>query len=216
MIETLKSVANLLALIPALPVAAAYVCCRLVVGEGAFSGLSQGLSLIPGKLGVYFRRAVYRLVMSEMAADAEIGFGTLLVASRSHVGPRTYVGAYCILGEVTLERDVLIASHVSVINGGRQHGISRCDRPIRDQQGSMPHVTIGEGSWIGERAVVMCDVGRHCVVGAGAVVTQPLPDYAVAVGVPAKIVRYRNRPTSPEIASRDSERPVAITTSSNA
>jgi hypothetical protein len=46
----------------------------------------------------------------------------------------------------------------------------------------------------GDRAVVMADVGRHCVIGAGSVVTRPIPDYAVAVGVPARVVRYRNQP----------------------
>jgi acetyltransferase-like isoleucine patch superfamily enzyme len=93
---------------------------------------------------------------------------------------------------VSIEDDVLIASHVSIINGGQQHGIERVDVPIREQAGVMRRVTIGAVSWIGERAVVMCHVGRHCVVGAGAVVTQPLPDYAVAVGVPARVVRMRD------------------------
>ena len=38
----------------------------------------------------------------------------------------------------------------------------------------------------------MADVGRHCVVGAGSVVTRPVPDYAIVVGTPAKIVGWRN------------------------
>ena len=52
---------------------------------------------------------------------------------------------------------------------------------------------IGEGTWVGSAAVVMADVGRHCVIGAGAVVTRPLPDYSVAVGVPARVIRSRRR-----------------------
>jgi acetyltransferase-like isoleucine patch superfamily enzyme len=63
---------------------------------------------------------------------------------------------------------------------------------VREQPGVWPRVTVGRDSWVGDRAVVMADVGRHCVVGAGSVVTKPLPDYAVAVGVPAKVVRYRD------------------------
>lgn len=38
--------------------------------------------------------------------------------------------------------------------------------------------------------MVMADVGRHCVIGAGAVVVKPIPDFAIAVGVPAKVIAY--------------------------
>ncbi|MCH8192920.1 MAG: acyltransferase [Planctomycetes bacterium] len=93
---------------------------------------------------------------------------------------------------MTLEDDVLIASHVSITNGCEQHSIERLDVPVREQPGRWPHVTIGRDSWIGERSVIMADIGKHCVVGAGSVVTKPLPDYAIARGVPAKVVRYRN------------------------
>jgi acetyltransferase-like isoleucine patch superfamily enzyme len=43
----------------------------------------------------------------------------------------------------------------------------------------------------------MADIGRHCIVGAGAVVTKAIPDYAMAVGVPARVIgdrRHRRRP----------------------
>jgi acetyltransferase-like isoleucine patch superfamily enzyme len=65
------------------------------------------------------------------------------------------------------------------------------DRPIREQPGTRTLVRIGEGAWVGSAAIVMADVGRHAIVGAGAVVTNPIPDYAVAVGVPARVVRDR-------------------------
>ena len=41
----------------------------------------------------------------------------------------------------------------------------------------------------GERAIIAADIGQHCVIGAGSVVTKPIPDYAIAVGVPAKVIR---------------------------
>ena len=62
------------------------------------------------------------------------------------------------------------------------------------QPGVWPRITIGADSWIGERSTVLADVGMHCVVGAGSVVTRPVPDYAIAVGVPAKVIGYRNSP----------------------
>jgi acetyltransferase-like isoleucine patch superfamily enzyme len=44
----------------------------------------------------------------------------------------------------------------------------------------------------------MANVGKHCVIGAGSVVTKAIPDYAIAIGSPARIVRYRNAIESPE------------------
>jgi len=52
-------------------------------------------------------------------------------------------------------------------------------------------VTIGEDTWLGERAIVAASVGKHCIIGAGSLVLHPVPDYCVAVGVPARILRDR-------------------------
>ncbi|HEV8206905.1 MAG TPA: acyltransferase, partial [Acidimicrobiia bacterium] len=50
---------------------------------------------------------------------------------------------------------------------------------------------IGSGSWLGHGAIVLggASIGEHVVVGAGAVVTGDLPDYSVAVGNPARVIR---------------------------
>lgn len=52
---------------------------------------------------------------------------------------------------------------------------------------------IGNDVWIGQRAIIMqgIKVGNGAVIGAGAVVTKDVPPYAVVVGVPARIIRYR-------------------------
>ena len=63
--------------------------------------------------------------------------------------------------------------------------------PIHEQPGEFASVTIGADTWIGDRAVVMADVGKHSVVGAGSVVTKPLYDCAVACGSPASVMRLR-------------------------
>lgn len=159
--------------------------------DRSFVGWSEAFSLLPGVMGVYLRNAFFRLVLPQCASGAWIAFGTVFSHATVRIGKNAYVGNYCCIGDVTLEDDVLIASHVSITNGYEQHGIERLDVPVREQPGRWPHVTIGRDSWIGERAVIMADVGRHCVVGAGSVVTKPLPDYAIAVGVPARVVRYR-------------------------
>lgn len=188
----LKSTANVLALAAVLPAVVGYRLGASLLGrQTAFVGWSQALALLPGLTGVYLRRAFYRLTLPRCDEDACISFGTIFSHPTAEIGRAVYVGAYCSLGDVTLEDDVLLASFVSVANGAAQHGIERLDVPIREQPGQWPRVTIGCDTWIGQRAVVLANVGRHCVIGAGAVVTEPIPDYAIAVGVPAKVVRSR-------------------------
>jgi acetyltransferase-like isoleucine patch superfamily enzyme len=193
----LKAACNALATLAVLPAFLLYRLGRAAMGEAAFAGWSQALSRVPGVRGVYQRRAFYRLALAECAPDASVGFGTILSRPGTRIGRGVYIGAYCSLDEVVIEDDVLIASRVSLMSGGREHGIDRLDVPIRFQPGRRRRVTIGADSWIGEGAIVMADVGRQCVVGAGAVVTRPVPDRAIAVGVPARVIAFRDGRAAP-------------------
>jgi acetyltransferase-like isoleucine patch superfamily enzyme len=189
----LKTVANAVGFLLVMPAFVLYWVGSLAIGRAkAFPGWSQAFSLIPGLTGVYLRRAFYRLVLARCDSGACISFGTVFSHATARVGRDVYTGVYCCLGDITLEDDVLLGSHVSIANGGAQHGIERLDIPVREQPGTWPRITVGQDSWIGDRAVVLADIGKHCVIGAGSVVTSPIPDYAIAVGVPARIVRYRN------------------------
>ena len=126
-------------------------------GEKAFVGWAQAFSLLPGLTGVYLRRAFYRLVLPRCEPDCCLCFGTLFSHPTAEIGRNVYVGIHGCLGDVTLEDDVLLGSHVSVINGGGQHGIDRLDLPIRDQPGTFPRVTIGHtrGSATGRSSLPM-------------------------------------------------------------
>ncbi len=191
----LKAIARSLAIMMVAVPWLLYLAGALVLGRTvAFAGWSQAFSLLPGLSGIYLRRAFYLLVLPQCEADVCITFGTLISHPTAQLGRHVYVGAFCTLGDVVLEEDVLIGSHVSIANGRRQHGIDRLDVPVREQSGLWPQIRIGRDTWVGDRAVVLADVGRHCVIGAGAVVTEPIPDFAIAVGVPAKVVRYRGQP----------------------
>ncbi len=187
-----KTIVDICALLSVLPAYLLYVAACLLLGsQKAFPGWSQAFSLIPGITGAYMRRAFYRLVFRCRADGSWISFGTVFSHPTAQLGRNVYVGVSCCLGDVTLANDVLLGSHVSIMNGSAQHGIDRLDIPVREQPGVWPRITIGEDTWIGDRAIVMADVGAHCVIGAGSVVTKPIPDYAIAVGSPAKVVRFR-------------------------
>ncbi len=195
--EGLKATARALATVVALPVILSFLIKRAFIGaDAALEGSSQTVSLVPGLIGDYLRRAFLTQALAHMHPTATVQFGTIFSQAGARLDANVYVGPRCHLGLVHLERDVLLASGVHVPSGGATHGIDDPDVPIRDQPGTRTVVRIGEGSWVGSAAVVMADVGRHTVIGAGAVVVSPLPDYVIAGGVPAKVIRSR-RPTPP-------------------
>lgn len=82
--------------------------------------------------------------------------------------------------------DVVILTHT--------HVTSRIDIPMGQQGGEIRPVTVGNDVWIGMRSIIMpgVNIGNGVIIGAGAVVTKDIPDYAVVGGVPAKIIRFRN------------------------
>ena len=151
--------------------------------DQVLEGSSESLSKIPGLAGKYLRRAFLARVLAECHPTASIGFGVLFSKTGARIGPNVYVGPRCHLGLVTLERDVLLAAGVHVTSGAQTHGFGDLSRAIRDQDGSRRAVScIGRLDW--HAAVVMADVGSNTVVGAGAVVTRPLPASVIVAGVP--------------------------------
>lgn len=93
---------------------------------------------------------------------------------------------------IIIEDNVLTADRVYISDN--LHGYIDVDDPIKKQPiKQLKSVTIGEGSWIGIGvAVIGASIGKHCVIGANAVVTKDIPDYSVAVGIPAKVIKRYN------------------------
>ncbi len=192
MVRALKHLARALAAALTLPAVASMLLRGLVVGrDQAFQGSTEWLALIPGLTGEYLRRAFLAWTSAGCGPDSVIGFGTVFSTTRVRIDANAYVGPQCNIGWAHIERDALLASGVHVPSGPDTHGTARLDIPIRDQPGAHRRVRIGEGAWIGNAAVIMADVGSHAIVGAGSVVTRPIPDFAVAAGVPARVMRSR-------------------------
>jgi virginiamycin A acetyltransferase len=191
--DLLKKAARGAALVAVSPCLLSFAVRRRVLGaDRALQSSSQALSLVPGLAGQYLRRAFLSVALESCAATAVVEFGTTFSQQAARLDEHVYVGPFCTLGRVHLERDVLVASGVHIPSGAHTHGTSEVV-PIREQEDGRQLVTVGAGSWIGARAVVLADVGRNCVIGAGAVVTTAVPDDSVAVGVPARVVRSRTR-----------------------
>lgn len=117
------------------------------------------------------------------------------VNSAIRLGKRTFVGQYCNLrtggGSIDIGDDVLLAQFVSVIASGHgtKAGAHIREQGVADKKG----VRIGDGAWIGVGAVILpgVSIGEGAVIGAGAIVTRDVPANAIAVGNPAKVLRYR-------------------------
>lgn len=189
----LKQAAFWTATLAVVPALASYWIRAAVLGrDRALEGSSQALSLVPGLAGQYMRRAFLVRVLASCHPTVTVEFGTVFSSARARLDENVYVGPRCHLGFVHLSRDVLVGAGVHIPSGGATHGIDDSGTPIREQERQKQQVTIGRGAWIGSAAVVMADVGPDSVVGAGAVVTRPVPASVVAAGVPARVVRERS------------------------
>ncbi len=108
------------------------------------------------------------------------------------IGDRVLIGKGSgIVGHHTVEigDDVFTGHHVYITDAN--HGYEDTSLPIGKQFAAPRPVRIGAGSWLGHGTVVLpgADIGRNVAVGAGSVVTGTLPDFSVAVGNPARVIR---------------------------
>ena len=108
------------------------------------------------------------------------------------------IGTGCVFGynnHVTAVGSVRIGDHVLTANNvyisDNVHDYRDISRPVMQQPVIVKgKVEIGDGCWLGENAVILgASVGKNCVIGANAVVTHDIPDFSVAVGIPARVIR---------------------------
>lgn len=130
----------------------------------------------------------------------------------SHVQSGTKIGKKCVLGQnvnvgnnVSIGDYCKIQNNVSVYEGVTLEdyvfcGPSMVFTNILDPRCKYPQVgaqyyvktLVKEGASIGANATIVCGntLGKHCMIGAGSVVTKDIPDYALVVGIPAKIIGW--------------------------
>jgi len=149
----------------------------------------------PGwRMSYFVRRIIVKLIFKKCGLDviikskAYFGKGnSVVMGNRSQLGNNCKVESDLIMGDdVVMGPDVIIMSSA--------HAFEQLDVTI-NRQGSLPRrpVTIGNDVWIGTRVIILpgVTIGDKAVIGAASVVTKDVPPRGIAVGNPAKVIRYR-------------------------
>jgi acetyltransferase-like isoleucine patch superfamily enzyme len=163
------------------------------------------LGIIPGKTGNFWRGWLYGLMFSALRGKR------LLIGSGTHIrypwmlqmGPCSYIGRGSHLtalepGDIVIGARVMIGPYCAI--NSVSHIFADAERPIQSQGLSSRPIVIGDDVWIGSHSIILAGVtlGPGCIVGAGAVVTRDVPAFAIVGGSPARIIRFRTSPASPE------------------
>ena len=125
-----------------------------------------------------------------VANDDPTGEPLLLIDDNCHIGYGTIISAK---NRIHLERDVLVGQQVIIQD--HNHAYEDVTIPIVNQGiTGNGKIRIGQGSWIGRGAAIICSrgeltIGRNCVVAVNSLVMRSIPDYSVVFGSPATIIR---------------------------
>ena len=139
----------------------------ITIGSGVFVGRNTILSCKNGNISIH--------------DGANIGFNCEVFSA----------------SDVTIGRDTLLAAYCYIIGG--DHDFSDPSRSILEQSRKSAGVRVGAGAWLGAGAKLLdgVTVGDRAVIGAAAVVRDAVPDGAIAVGIPARIVGQRDGAPQP-------------------
>ena len=158
--------------------------------------IALSLNGMRSKRAIAIKSFIYRKYFFERAGDdIKIKSGVIIdcpenISMSSHIGigENTFVIGN---GGVSIGSHVMIGHDVSILSAS--HNIEHTDIPMKQQGIFCAPVSISDDVWIGAGARVMpgVSIGQGAVIGANAVVHTDVPDWAIVVGVPAKIIKYR-------------------------
>ena len=125
-----------------------------------------------------------------------IGRGTILSCKNGDIviDDHANIGFNCEIfsgGRVRLGRHALVAAYTYLVGGDHAH--DRTDVPVLQQARIARGIEVDDNVWLGAHVVISdgATVGRDAIIGAGAVVRGSIPPYAIAAGVPARVIRDR-------------------------
>lgn len=148
-------------------------------GKGAVIRRRSRIDVFPWK-----RFKIGQLTTIEDFCTINNGAGDVILGDRVRIG----IGSV-VIGPVIMMSGSGLGQHVFV--SGFNHGYEDGSKNSSTQKLNIKQTIIGEDSHIGANSVVLAGVqiGKRCQIGAGSVVTRNIPDYSVAVGNPAKVIK---------------------------
>lgn len=151
--------------------------------------IGKGSKIIGGRQ-IFLKNNVSIRPFSFISCNKE---ATLIIGYNTDLGERTRIGCG---KKIVIGNNVLFGPNVYVAD--QDHKYDFIDIPVMNQGVNIyDGVEIGDDSWIGINSVIVGNVkiGKHVVIGANSVVTKSIPDYSIAVGAPAKIIKRFNKIT---------------------
>lgn len=115
------------------------------------------------------------------------GVGPVQIGSNTRVGMGNVI-----IGPVIIGNNVLLAQNIVI--SALNHNYKNVEIPICLQGETVAPIIIEDDCWIGANVVITAGItiGKHCVIGGGAVVTKNIPPFCVAVGNPAMVIKQYN------------------------
>lgn len=107
-----------------------------------------------------------------------------------HIGEESWIGiGNVLIGPLSIGNKCILAQNIVI--SGLNHSYEDPHRSIKEQPVLTDPITIGDHCWIGANVSIMAgvNIGKHVVIGAGSVVTRSVPDYHLAVGNPARLIK---------------------------
>lgn len=171
-----------------LPIRLAYVLkWKFLLNHFGWKSILNKPLRIDGGGGIFVGNNVVVEYKTWLAAMSLTGYdASLIIEDGCRIGNFNHIYS---TRSIILHKNVLTADKVYIsdnLHGYEDVHMAITNQPVKQ----IATVEIGEGAWIGENVCIIgASIGKHCVIGANSVVTHDIPDFSVAVGVPARVIK---------------------------